>query len=57
MAEAPPHDKEMEDLVGAEAFVARVENLELECIEHAAHGINDASRKEPQKARKGKCLI
>ena len=49
MAEASGHDEEMEDLVGTEVLVAGVEDRKLQGVDNAAHGIDDASGKEPAK--------
>ena len=49
MTKAPAHDKEMENLVGAEIFVDRIKKWELQRVDHAAHGVDDAACKEPEK--------
>ena len=49
VAEASTHDEKMEDLVGTEVLVAGVEDRKLQGVDNAAHGIDDASGKEPAK--------
>lgn len=49
VAEASGHDEKMEDLVGTEVLVAGVEDRKLQGVDNAAHGIDDASGKEPAK--------
>ena len=50
MAEASAHDEEMEDLVGAEIFMLRVEDRQFQRVDHTADGIDDAAGKEPSEA-------
>lgn len=47
MAEASGHDEEVKNLVGAEAFVAAVENRKLQGIDYSAGGINDSPGQKP----------
>ena len=47
MAEASTHDEEMEDLVGAEILMLRIEDRKLQRIDHTADGIDDAAGEEP----------
>jgi len=49
MAEASAHDEEMEDLVGAEIFVFRVEDRQLQRVDHAADGVDDTAGQQPCK--------
>ena len=42
MAEASAHDEEMEDLVGAEIFMLRVEDRQFQRVDHTADGVDDA---------------
>lgn len=49
VAEASGNDEKMEDLVGTEVLVAGVEDRKLQGVDNAAHGIDDASGKEPAK--------
>ena len=48
MAEASAHDKQVEDLMGAEILVSGIEERKLQCIDDTADGVNDASGYEPQ---------
>ena len=47
MAEASAHDEEMEDLVGAEIFMLRVEDRQFQRVDHTADGIDDAAGEKP----------
>ena len=55
VAHASTHDKEMENLMGSEIFVAVVENRKLQCIDDTADCINDTACKKPSECcrRKG----
>ncbi len=48
MAEASAHDKQVEDLMGAEILVSGIEERKLQCIDDTADGVDDASGYEPQ---------
>ena len=43
MAGASAHDKEVEDLVGAEAFMLGVKNRQLEGVDDAADGVDNSA--------------
>ena len=47
MAEASAHDEEMEDLVGAEIFMLRVEDRQFQSVDHAADRVDDPAGEEP----------
>lgn len=47
MAYAAAHDEEMENLVGAEARMQSVEDRELQSVDDAADGVDNAARQEP----------
>ena len=47
MTDASAHDEEMEDLVGAEIFMLRIEDRKLQRIDHTADGIDDAAGQKP----------
>ena len=52
MAEASGHNKEMENLVGTEVFVAGIEKRKLQSVNGAADGVNDtASQKSAKSCR------
>ena len=53
MAEASAHDEEMEDLVGAEIFMLRVEDRQVQRVDHTADGIDDAAGEKP--CESGRC--
>lgn len=53
MAGASAHDKQMEDLMGAEIFVACVEQRKLQRVDNAADGVDDAACEQPAKCRRG----
>ena len=53
MAEASAHDEEMEDLMGAEIFVFRVEDRQFQRVDHAADGVDDATGEKP--CESGRC--
>lgn len=55
MAEASAHDEEMEDLVGAEIFMLRVEDRQFQRVDHTADGIDDAAGEQPCKGRWCEC--
>ena len=38
------HHEQVEDLMGAEVTVFLVENRQLQGVDHAAHGVDDAAR-------------
>lgn len=40
--------------MGAEILVSGIKDRQLECIDDAAHGINDSSGKKPQESAFGK---
>ena len=50
MAETSAHDKEMENFMGTEILVSRIENRQFQGVDDAAQGVNDASGQKPQKA-------
>ena len=54
MAETAAHDKEMKNLMGAEIFMAVVEERQLHRLDNAAQGIDNAAGQEPQKSCRGK---
>ena len=43
VTDAAAHDEQMEDLMGAEVFVTGIEEGKLQCIDHAADGVDDPS--------------
>lgn len=47
MANTSAHNKEMKNFVGAEIFVKRVENGELQGIDYTADRVNNAACKKP----------
>ena len=47
MADAAAHNKQVENLMGAEEFVLSVKNGKLQGIDHTADGIDDAACKKP----------
>ena len=47
MAEASAHDEEMEDLVGAEIFMLRVEDRQFQRVDDSADGIDNAACQKP----------
>ena len=47
MAEAPAHDKEMENFVRAEIFVAGVKKRQFQRVDDSADGIDDAACQKP----------
>lgn len=53
VAQASAHDEQMEDLVRAEILVFGVEERQLQGVDDAAHGVDDAARQEPGKAGSG----
>ena len=53
MAEASTHNKEMENLMGAEVLVPGIKDWKLQCIDDASHGINDASGQKPAESGSG----
>ena len=54
VADASSHDEQVENLVGAEVPVLRVEKRKLQRIDHTARRINQPSGEKPQKGRAGK---
>lgn len=56
MADAAAHDKQVEDLMGAEIFVVGVEEGELQCVDHTAHSVDDASCQQPQEGGGGQSV-
>lgn len=57
MAEASAHDKQVEDLMGAEILVSGIEERKLQCIDDTADGVDDASGYEPQEGCGGEGRI
>lgn len=53
MAETAAHDEEVEDLVGSEVLMPGVEDRQLQGIDHAAQGIDDAAGQKPQETGSG----
>ena len=53
MTEAAAHDKQMENFVGTEIFVFGIEDRQLQRVDDAADGINDAAGQEPAEGRRG----
>ena len=43
MADASAHDKQMENLMGAEEFVLSVKNGKLQCVYDSTDGIDDSA--------------
>lgn len=56
VAEASSHYEEMENFVGAEVFVFGIEDGQLQRIDDAAYGVNDAACQQPPKGGRGKGL-
>jgi len=50
MADAATHDEEMKHFMGAKVWIFGVKNRQFKGIDHAADGINNTSRKQPQKS-------
>ena len=53
MAETPAHNEEVENFMGAESFVPAVENGQLQSIDNASNGVDDASGQEPSEGSSG----
>lgn len=53
VADASAHDEEVEDLVGAEVFVACIEEGKLQCVDDAAYGVDDAAGQKPSESGRG----
>ena len=49
MTQTAAHDKQVEDLMGAKVFMPGVEDGQLQCVDNAAYGIDDASGQHPHK--------
>lgn len=47
VAETSAHHEQVEDLMGAEVTVFLVEDRQLQGVDHAAHGVDDATRQKP----------
>ena len=54
MAEASSHDKQMEDLMGAEVLMSGVEQRQLQRVDDSACGVDDPSGQKPAKGGGGK---
>ncbi len=52
MADAASHNKEMEDLMGAEVFMPVIEDRELQGIDNSSDGINNSTGQKPHKSRR-----
>ena len=49
MAQASPHDEQMKNFMGTEILVSGIKNWKLQGVDHAAHGVDDATGQEPAK--------
>ncbi len=56
MADASSHYKEMKYFMGAEFLVPGIKKGELQGIDDASNGINDASGQQPQECSRGKSV-
>ena len=56
MAQASPHDEQMKNFMGTEILVSGIKDWKLQGVDHAAHGVDDATRQKPSEglARKGR---
>ena len=43
----------MENLVGTKMRKAMIESLQLQCVDHAAYSVNNASKQQPEKGGSG----
>ena len=55
MAYAATHNKEVENLMGAEIFMSGVEDRQLQRVDDSAYGVDNAAGQQPAKGcgRKG----
>lgn len=56
MAHAPSHDEQMEHLMGAELPVPGIEKGKLQRVDDPSHGIDDASRQQPEERCCAQCV-